>query len=77
MAAIEFFLGELFHDDWAQQVVGDSGDLGFCNKLQQQRLIDLLDWNKRQIVGCQGSPWLALKKAKPTLADRLFVGGGP
>lgn len=74
MAAIEFFLGELFQDTWAQRVTGNHGQLDYWKAIQQGRLNRLLDWKRKQIEGCQGSPWLALKQAKPTLADSLFVG---
>ena len=75
MAAIEFFLGELFQDEWAQRVTGNNGQLDYWKSIQQGRLNRLLDWKRKQIANCQGSPWLALKQAKPTVAESLFVGG--
>jgi len=73
MAAVEFLLGELFQDQWEQHIVGDQGDRPFWNGIQQQRLQNLLRWKQQQLDGCQGSPWMALKKAKPLQADGLFL----
>lgn len=73
MAAVEFLLGELFQDAWEQHVAGDRGDLQFWNQIQRRRMQSLLNWKLRQIEDCQGSPWAALKRAKPEQTDDLFV----
>lgn len=74
MSAIEFFLGELFQDSWAQRLVGDGHNLTFWNSMQRRHLTRLLDWKKSLIESCdRGSPWLALKRAKPRKCDPLFV----
>lgn len=74
MSAIEFFLGELFQDSWAQRLVGNAHHLTLWNSMQRRRLMRLLDWKKDQIDACDsGSPWLALKRAKPRSTDALFV----
>ncbi|MCA9062043.1 MAG: hypothetical protein KDA96_03265 [Planctomycetaceae bacterium] len=73
MSVIEFFLGELFQDSWAKRLVGDDHDLLFWRKNQKRRLKQLLSWKLRQIEACDsGSPWLALKEAKPRTRDTLF-----
>ncbi len=76
MAAIEFFLGELFQDAWAQHIVSDQGDGPFWNGIQQRRLTDLFDWKREQVGRSRGSPWIALKMAKPSDTDGLFFGKG-
>jgi len=76
MAAIEFFLGELFQDTWAQHVSSDKGELGYWKSSQQKRFKQLLTWKLRQIERCQGSPWIALKHAKPMATDKLFADEG-
>lgn len=74
MSAIEFFLGELFQDSWAQRLVGNAHQLTMWNSMQRRHLTRLLDWKKGQIEACDsGSPWLALKRAKPRKSDPLFV----
>jgi hypothetical protein len=74
MSAIEFFLGELFQDSWARRLVGNAHHLTFWNSMQRRHLTRLLDWKKDQIEACDnGSPWLALKRAKPRQKDTLFV----
>jgi hypothetical protein len=74
MSAIEFFLGELFQDAWAQHMVGNADDLMSWNAMQRRHLMQLLDWKRKQIEASDsGSPWLALKRAKPRPGDAMFV----
>lgn len=74
MSAIEFFLGELFQDTWEQRLVGNDHDLMFWTRNQKLRLKQLLNWKLRQVDSCDsGSPWLALKRAKPRQGDTLFA----
>lgn len=75
MSALEFLLGELFQESWAQRLVGDAHQLTSWNSTQKRRLRHLLEWKLSQIKACDsGSPWLALKRAKPQTNDTLFVG---
>lgn len=74
MAAVEFLLCELFQDDWERHASSDRADLAFWNCIQKTRLKDLLSWKLSCIENCQGSPWVALKRAKPSASDGLFVG---
>jgi hypothetical protein len=73
MAVIEFFLGELFQDDWQKHITGTGGAKDYWSGVQKRRLESLLKWKLRQIRNCQGSPWLALKLAKPTSDDNPFT----
>ena len=71
--AIEFLLGELFQEEWAEEMVGDTKDRPYWNSIQRNRLAALLDWKRQRVLASDGSPWLALKKAKPTDEHRLFL----
>lgn len=73
MAVLEFLLGELFQDEWAKHVSRETDDTRFWQSTQRDILLRLLDWKKRHIQKCVGSPWMALKRAKPEAADGLFV----
>ena len=73
MAALEFLLGELFQDRWAEHVSKESGDVQFWRSTQRDTFVRLLDWKKKKVEAGAGSPWIALKKAKPEAADGLFV----
>ena len=73
MAALEFLLGELFQDRWAEHVSNDSHDVQFWRSTQVKSLVQVLDWKKKKIESGVGSPWIALKRAKPEAADGLFV----
>ncbi len=74
MSVIEFFLGELFQDAWERQLVGDDHHKAFWKRNQKLRLTQLLKWKLQQVESCDnGSPWLALKRAKPRQKDTLFV----
>ncbi len=73
MAALEFLLGELFQDRWAEHVSRDCATVQFWRSTQQQLLLKLMDWKRKKIKSSVGSPWIALKKAKPEAADGLFL----
>jgi len=72
MAVLEFLLGELFQDRWAEHVSRDSPDVQFWRSTQLKSLVQVLDWKKNKIQSGVGSPWVALKRAKPEAADGLF-----
>jgi hypothetical protein len=73
MAALEFLLGELFQDRWAERVSNDSKEVQFWRSTQVKSLVQLLEWKRKRIESGVGSPWMALKRAKPEAADGLFV----
>ena len=73
MAALEFLLGELFQDQWAEHVSNDRPDVQFWRSTQKNSLVQVLDWKRKKIESGVGSPWIALKRAKPEAADGLFV----
>lgn len=74
MAAVEYLIGELFQDKWEQHAAGDRDDVRYWNSIQKKRLKELLSWKLERIENCQGSPWVAMKRAKPSEADELFMG---
>jgi hypothetical protein len=73
MAALEFLLGELFQDRWAEHVSADRDDVRHWRSTQEDTLIRVLEWKAQKIRTGIGSPWIALKRAKPEEDDGLFV----
>lgn len=65
MSAIEFVLGELFQNEWAEATA--SGDLEVKNwrALQKKWLQSLFLWYRHEMEKPDSSSWVALKKAKP------------
>jgi len=76
MSAVEFMLSELFQDKWSEHATGDRDDLKFWNQIQRRHLKSMLEWKMKQVENNQGSPWVALKQAKPRADESLFVKGG-
>jgi len=68
--AVEYVLGELFQDRWAQAAMENSGPVQQWTAIQKRRLSCLLDWQSRTVRDSLTSPWIALKRAKP--ASALF-----
>lgn len=62
---VEYVLGELFQDGWAQHVGNESADLKRWAPIQRQRLAALFAWHSAVIKMSSGSPWPTLKRAKP------------
>ena len=71
MSAVEFVLGELFQDKWAQRTSRSTGDTQIWQKYQRQWLERLFSWYKGAVEGSSSSPWMALKAAKPD--GKLFL----
>ncbi len=65
MDALEFVLAELFQDDWAQHVAKENDAIRNWAGCQKDRLIKLLRWQQDRLEKNSGSPWTALKAAKP------------
>ena len=65
MSAVEFVLGELFQDQWAQESAKNNNDALHWRALQIRRLGQLLSWYQSTFQNADSSPWMALKTAKP------------
>ena len=70
-ACLEFAVGELFQDRWAQHAVRDSGPNRQWRSVQVGRHVKQLEWHIRQVTARAGSPWASWKKAIPP--EELFV----
>lgn len=71
MAALEFVLGELFQEEWSKRAVREGGAHDRWKSVQRRRLDSLLRWHQGLVAKCTGSPWQALKLAKPE--SNLFL----
>lgn len=71
LAVLEFLLGELFQERWRKHVNADTHATQRWRSIQRDRLTKLLQWQKTQVDVKDGSPWSALKMAKP--APELFA----
>lgn len=71
MAALEFVIGELFQDEWKEYAVQETNSMNRWKSIQRSRLTRLLQWKVEQVEDCVGSPWTALKLAKPQTG--LFI----
>jgi len=65
MAAVEYVLGELFQERWAKAAMESTGNVQRWTGFQKQRLLRLLDWQRRTVERTLTSPWIALKLEKP------------
>ena len=65
MSAVEFVLGELFHDRWGRATARNTDDALRWRSLQQVRLQRLFSWYQGHLNNSVSSPWMALKAAKP------------
>ena len=65
MAAIEYVIGELFHNDWKQTAMSNSGDAPYWRKLQKDRLKCLVEWYQKSLDNADSTPWMELKVKKP------------
>ncbi len=72
MAALEFLLGELFQDAWREQSARETDPMNIWKSIQRDRLQNLLAWKMDKIKTCTGSPWTALKNAKPEESDMFL-----
>ena len=65
MSAVEFVLGELFQDQWAQESAKNNDDALYWRALQKRRLGHILSWYQSTFQNPVSSPWMDLKTAKP------------
>lgn len=71
MASLEFMLGELFQYRWKQHVFSDADPFKRWRAMQRTRFSKLLAWQRAATDVATGSPWSALKSAKPP--ENLFL----
>lgn len=71
--AIDFALGELFQDRWRALALQENQHTNRWRSLHKDRLVRFFEWQAERVTKSVGSPWIALKVAKP--ARELFVGG--
>lgn len=66
--ALEFVLGELFQDEWAQHVSQSLDPIQNWGALQKRRLEAYFNWQLATLADPDGLtvPWSALKRAQPT-----------
>lgn len=64
-SVLEFVLGELFQVQWEKEMLRQEAALDRWTPVQQHRMRRLLDWHLG-LVEKGPSPWLAMKKAKPS-----------
>jgi hypothetical protein len=75
MDSLEFLLGELFQSSWPAHASSEKKDVQYWRSQQSRLLGSVLDWKRRRIESTGGSPWVALKFAKPEVEDGLFSFG--
>ena len=63
--AIDFTIGELFQDRWREHAAAETKDSNRWRELHQDRLQRFFKWQEQCVAQCTGSPWMALKMAKP------------
>ncbi|MGJ5038233.1 hypothetical protein ACQR13_29320 [Bradyrhizobium sp. HKCCYLRH3059] len=71
LAVAEFVLAELFQDAWGKHTAALVPHLQRWAPIQRERLKRLLYWKLKELEQTSGSPWSALKAAKPDPA--LFI----
>ena len=71
--AMEVAIGELFQDRWKRHASADSRDARDWRGIHSPRLQRFFAWQSQKL-GNTGSPWMALKLAKPN-PDMLVAGG--
>lgn len=71
-ACLEYLLSELFQVRWHRHASKERGDMTMWRSIQLDRFLRQLSWHMDEVgLAGSGSPWLAIKLAKPP-AD-LFV----
>lgn len=63
--AIDLALGELFQDRWKKHALSETKDTNRWRELHRERLKRFFNWQAQTVKDCVGSPWMALKLAKP------------
>ncbi|MDX9715925.1 MAG: hypothetical protein RBT67_00950 [Thauera sp.] len=63
--AIDLALGEIFQDRWRTHSLTENKHSNQWRGLQKDRVLQFLRWQTKCVEGFAGSPWMALKIAKP------------
>jgi hypothetical protein len=63
--AIDLALGEIFQDRWKKHSLADNKESKWWRGIQQARILSFLKWQTKSVQDFAGSPWMALKLAKP------------
>lgn len=63
--AIDMALGELFQDRWKAWAASENQHSRRWRGIHRERLQRFFRWQASAIENCPGSPWMALKLAKP------------
>ena len=71
--AMEFVIGELFQDRWKELAAAENPHSNRWRSLHRGRLLRFFKWQADRVETSAGSPWMALKLAKPH--SELFVDG--
>lgn len=66
--ALEFALGELFQDEWRQQIGRGTDEARQWHPLQNRRITNLLNWQQGALSDPQAS-WMVLKSLQPTIPE--------
>lgn len=64
-ACIEFVIGELFQDDWKRESSKATPPMNQWRGIQADRSSKQLLWHLQTLDRTSGSPWSAMKQAKP------------
>lgn len=63
--AVDFALGELFQDRWTKHAIKEGHHTNRWRSLHRDRLVRFFEWQAKRVKDSVGSPWIALKPAKP------------
>jgi len=64
-SVVEFVLGELFQDDWPKEVARSRNAARQWQGVQRRWWTAMLGWQREIAAEAEGSPWAAIKAAKP------------
>lgn len=62
---VDLALGEIFQDRWKRHSLTENKESKWWRGIHQDRVLRFLKWQTKCVQGCAGSPWMALKMAKP------------
>jgi hypothetical protein len=62
---IDLALGEIFQDRWKKHSLTENKESKWWRSIHQDRVLRFLKWQTKCVQGSAGSPWMALKLAKP------------
>lgn len=62
---IDLALGEIFQDRWKKHSLTENKDSKWWRGIHQDRVLRFLKWQTKCVQDFAGSPWIALKLAKP------------